>query len=723
MSAHPPIDERFVPPALRPDLIVTRQVYEQRTFYVIKDPISLQYFRLPAQDYFLAALFDGKRSFVEIRATYTAQFPHLRLEFGTEELDERILSFINDLALLHFLQVKAQGLKDRLKSRRRSAGFSGWVTKLFFSRFSIFDPDALFTALERPLRWIWTKATMWTSIVLIVLACTVFVANYSRIAPSMTNFFTLHNLVLVWATTILIKSIHELGHGVTCKHFGGEVHEVGIMLLVFTPYFFVNVSDSWVMPRRRDRILISAAGIYVELILAAFATFLWAIVQPGALQQMLYNVIVIASFSTIVFNANPLMRFDGYYIMTDLMEVPNLSTKSRAFIANQLKRLLFGAESAGSMARLPLPTTRMGLFYFYAVASFLYGYFVIYQLTRYMSYKLAPYGLENLGIWLSVSALLAWIVLPLCHFVRGLHLTSDDGASGGRLRRLSLLGGGVVSIFAALCFVPVQLSIKRALAVDLVAPASVRAEVGGFVRAIYVGDLEQTKAGQLLATLSNREVEQQYASGLVKAQIADSLTQRAMAADKPVEVKQAESTRSQVIATAEESRLNRERLGLRAPSDGVVLTADLKARLGKYLKPGELFCEVAPLDRMRVRIPLSEKEVRYVRKGQTVLLRTYAFPDRLIAGKIADDPVMFSGKELPAVLSARRQGDVATGLDRDGREVPLVRTFEAQVQIDNKDGFIRGGMSGRARILAGTYPLGALIFQSLLNLVSLDYRF
>ena len=151
--------------------------------------------------------------------------------------------------------------------------------------------------------------------------------KYDASGALMSRFFSLNNIALIWVTTILIKSIHELGHGLTCKHFGGEVHEVGVMLLVFTPYFFVNVSDSWVMPDRNKRILISAAGIYVELVLASLATLLWAVVQPGALQQELWNIMVIASVSTLIFNANPLMRFDGYYIMTDWIEVPNLSTQ------------------------------------------------------------------------------------------------------------------------------------------------------------------------------------------------------------------------------------------------------------------------------------------------------------------------------------------------------------------------------------------------------------
>ena len=269
MSADAAKQDQTVIPPLREDLLVTKHKFESRTYYVIKDPVSLQYFRLTAEDYFLATLFDGKRTFAQVRQTYLEHIPHLRLEYSVEEINERILRFANDLALLQFLSIQGTRLKQRfdaIKARKKSKGsFYNAVNQLFFARFSIFDPDKLFGRMARPIGWIWTKTTLWISVAIVVAAIFVFIRNYNANAVMMSQFFSFNNLALIWVTTIIIKSIHELGHGLTCKHFGGEVHEVGLMLLVFTPYFFVNVSDSWVMPDRRHRILISAAGIYVEL--------------------------------------------------------------------------------------------------------------------------------------------------------------------------------------------------------------------------------------------------------------------------------------------------------------------------------------------------------------------------------------------------------------------------------------------------------------------------
>ncbi len=727
MSVDTARQEQTVIPRLREDLVVTRQKFESRTYYVVKDPISLQYFRVTAEDYFLATLFDGKRTFAEVRETYLRQLPHVQLELTAAEIDERILRFANDLALMQFLSVQGARLKhrfDAIKARKKSKGWLyNAVNSLFFSRFSVYDPDELFGKMARPLWWIWTRTTLWISIALVAAAVVVFIRNQDVTSVLMSQFFSFNNLVLIWVTTILIKSIHELGHGLTCKHFGGEVHEVGVMMLVFTPYFFVNVSDSWVMPKRRHRILISAAGIYVELVLAAAATFLWAVVQPGPFQQLLYNVMVIASISTIVFNANPLMRFDGYYIMTDLLEVPNLQTKSRAFVGHKVKQLLFGRNTEDqTMSRLPLPRKRLWLFYTYAVASFLYGYFVIYKLTLYMAPHLAPFGLEKLATWFSVTALLAWVVVPIYSFFKGLQLTRKDLQPHGRIRRLALIGGAALAIFAVLCCLPRQVKIKRAGAVELAQPEAVRPEISGFVGEVYVKEGDRVQAGAPLAKLINREVTQNLHAAQERLRIADALVQRAMGLEKPEESRQAEATRAQYQSALAEAQRNLDHLVLRANTNGTVLTRDLQHSIGRLLKSGELFCAIAPLDSMLIKVPLSEQQVRYVKKGQRVVLKTAAYPGKTLTGEIASDPLTFVGKDMPPAFSSRRQGDVAVATDREGREIPLERTYQAQIRVDNREGFLRQGMTGRAKIYAGRQLYGKLVLQSLLDLVSLDYR-
>jgi putative peptide zinc metalloprotease protein len=723
----PPPQENVVLPALRTDLIVTQQMFEGRSYYVVKDPISLQYFRMTAEDYFLATLFDGKRKFGEIRGIYVERFPHVRLDYTPEELNERVLRFANDLALLQFLSVQGQRLKTRWEAAKAAKKKKGRLyelaNKIFFFRRSVFDPDVVFGKMAKPVWWMWTRGTLWASIAIIALAVVVFLQHTDRLSAALANLFSFQNFLLMMATQFVIKSIHELGHGLTCKHYGGEVHEVGVMCLVFQPYFFVNVSDSWTMPKRRHRILVSAAGIYVELILAAFATFLWAIVQPGALRDFLFNVIFIASVSTIIFNANPLMRFDGYYIMMDLLEVPNLQTKSRALITHHVKRLLFGVKGADpALQRMPLPKKRLWLFYIYAVASWVYGYVVIYNLIVFMKPHLEPLGLGGLANWFSAFALISWVALPFIGFFKSLDLKRDDWNPGGRLRHIMKVCLVIFGMLGAFCFVPWPLTLIRAGTVELANPEQVRPEVSGFVQEVFVREGQAVKPGTPIARLTNRDAHQLQVEAQTKHKVAEALIQRALGENEPAVLKQAEAQRDAATARLQEAERDVRNLTLTAHIDGIVLTRQLERLQGRMIKSGELLCEVAALDPLRIKIALSEKQVRYIEKGQRVTFKAHAYPNREFHGTIAERPVMFFGQEIPRGFSQKYGGDVLTYTDHHGREVPVDRTFEAIVEIENKEGLLRPGMTVRGKIHAGTHPWGRLFLQSILDLLSLDLR-
>src|SRR5829696_778049 len=209
ISAPPPAaQESVVLPALRGDLVVSRQLFEGRSYFVVKDPISLQYFRMTAEDYFLATLFDGKRTFGSIRQLYVERFPHVRLEYTPEELNERVLRFANDLALLQFLSVQGMRLKARMDAaktaKKNKAGLYNLANKIFFQRKSLFDPDVVFGKMAKPLWWIWTKTTMWISVAIIGLGVVVFLQHTDRLDSAIANLFSFENALLMIGTTFVI---------------------------------------------------------------------------------------------------------------------------------------------------------------------------------------------------------------------------------------------------------------------------------------------------------------------------------------------------------------------------------------------------------------------------------------------------------------------------------------------------------------------------------------
>ena len=166
--------------------------------------------------------------------------------------------------------------------------------------------------------------------------------------PSYQQFFTLQNAFLLWVTFVVTKVLHEFGHGFACKHYKGECHSMGVLLLLFTPCFYCDVTDSWMLKNKWQRMTIAAAGMYVELFLASIATFLWWNSSPGLFHHLCFSVMLISSVSTVIFNINPLLRYDGYYIMSDWLEIPNLRTKSSRLFSESLRKVFLQREPKSS---------------------------------------------------------------------------------------------------------------------------------------------------------------------------------------------------------------------------------------------------------------------------------------------------------------------------------------------------------------------------------------
>ncbi|HYF37101.1 MAG TPA: hypothetical protein VD994_17510, partial [Prosthecobacter sp.] len=269
----PPDIDAVIPSALRSDLKISHQLFEGRAFVIVKDPISLKYFRLAAEDYSLASLFNGQSSITAIRAEFRRLHPHTALAQSEADLTQRIVRFANELLLGGFLEATGAGARKQLELKRsqaqsRSVSPLTLFMKALFLKIPLWDPDRLLTRMERPLRWIWSWPSLILSLAVFIGGAVVFGLNIGRIAPSLNDFLTLPNLALVWILTILVKVIHEFGHGLTCKHYGGEVHEMGALVIVFSPFLYADVTDSYLFPKKRQRILVSAAGIYIELVIA-----------------------------------------------------------------------------------------------------------------------------------------------------------------------------------------------------------------------------------------------------------------------------------------------------------------------------------------------------------------------------------------------------------------------------------------------------------------------
>jgi putative peptide zinc metalloprotease protein len=719
----PPDVDGTVPPALRSDLKISHQLFEGRAFVIVKDPLSLKYFRLPAEDFALAALLDGRRDVAGIRRTFFQQQPQAALSHTPEELTQRILRFAQELSLGGFLEATGASVRQQMKQESaRQPVISPWslFMKMLFLKVPLFDPDALLIRMERRMRWIWSWTGFALSMVIFLAGLAVFVLNWPRISPSLNDFLTLPNLALVWLLTILVKVVHEFGHGLTCKHYGGEVHEMGFMAMVFSPFLYADVTDSYLFPNKRHRILVAAAGIYIELVIAALATLLWAVSQPGTTQQLLFNLMLITSVWTILFNANPLMKFDGYYILTDLLDVPNLRAKAQMCVSEMFRRFLFGKNEGAPANAALLPRHRRGWFVFYSIAAQLYLLQITLGIAMIFHHMLKPYGLAWLGDWLGIGALISMLIAPVAAFLKK-QITSPHTTLKGRRRPWLVLSGLLITT-ALLLQIPWPVRIERPAVLQPVNAAFVRAEVAGRLERIAVKTGQHVKTGDVMATLTSAQITSRLRAAEIQVERARRELDLTIGAAEPAAYKQSQTRLAQAEAVLQEASRLESRLTLRAPCDGVVLTPDLDRLASGSLRPGDALCEIADLDPIHIYIPLGEHQARHIRAGQKVQLRVPALPGRTVEGSVLEDSKTPPARELPPNLVATLGGDLAAQPDAQGRLKPVETTFGVLVSLPNTDGYLRPGMTGTARLHGDEQPIWRILWMKVLDFISLDYR-
>ena len=398
-------------PKLRSTVQAFRQHFRGRTYHVLQDNSSNQYFRLDDAGYFFVGLLDGSRTVSEVWDTCNEKLGDRSPTQG--EAIQLLSQLYSSNLLSPDLPPDASTLFDRQR-KRVAREVRGYIANLLFARIPIWDPDRF---LERwvpigGLAFTWAGFAVWLG--LIVAAFWALAGRWEELFSASQSVIAPENLPLLYLCFGVIKAIHELGHGFSCKkfglddHSGGEVHTLGIMLLVLVPVPYVDASSAWALRSKWKRALVGAAGMYVELAVAALAALTWANVSSGLVSQVAYNVMFIASVSTILFNANPLLRFDGYYILSDVAELPNLYQRSKDYVYYLVRKYVYAV-------RAPLSPARSGdekpWLVLYCVAAFIYRIIISVSIILFIANQLFVVGMA-----LAIATLIGWLVVPLVKF-------------------------------------------------------------------------------------------------------------------------------------------------------------------------------------------------------------------------------------------------------------------------------------------------------------------
>jgi len=481
---------------LRSDLVVSRQEGPEGVIFVVKDPATERFFRFKETEHFIARQFDGATSPDMVRQRFEGKF-------GVTLSPENMEQFINRLLRVGLLTNGEAGPPVQPAARHRVAG------DIFYLRSRIFDPDRLFDRLIPRIRFLFTPYFVALSAALVVGAAGVSVVNWPEIVHQSGTLFRFDSLVLAWFICLGVIAAHEFSHGLTCKYFGGRVREIGFLLIYFQPAFYCNVSDAWLFPEKSKRLWVTFAGAYFETFLWALATLLWRVTDPSSSLNHFALVVTVTSAIKWCFNMNPLIKLDGYYLLSDWLEIPNLRKRAFGYVGDQIKRL-WGAAS-GRFAQITPRERRIYLIY--ALLAGTYSYWLLGKILLWFGeFMVRKY--QGWGFVLFATTLGFLFRQPIRRSLSPITTRLKSWLSKGvALPKRVSWGFGFGALLVVLFFCRLELKVSGPFTVLPLHHADVRAEVEGIIEEIYADEGDSVDQGAPIARLSDRD----YSAELRKA--------------------------------------------------------------------------------------------------------------------------------------------------------------------------------------------------------------
>ncbi|MFK7766817.1 MAG: hemolysin D [Mariniblastus sp.] len=718
---------------MRADLTFDRMSYQGVEYWVIKEPVGQKYYQFPPHVFYLLRELDGTKSIDELQDNYHEKFAPKRIT--RQDLQQLLTRFHQDGLVISNMPGQGPELLKRGQKNRRME-LVGAFSNVLAIRYKGFDPERILNAMLPWTWWIFTKVAVYFTMFFAAIALISVMVNWSVFQaklPGFEAFFDPNQWYLFGVVLCVTKIFHEFGHGLSCKRLGGECHEIGFMLLVLTPCLYCNVSDSWRLPNKWHRAAIGAAGMYVEIILATIATFIWWFVQPGLVQDICLRVMLVSSVSTVLFNGNPLLRFDGYYILSDLLEIPNLNQKSTKALTTLLGRNWLGLEIPDDQL---MPANRPWAFAMFTVAAFCYRWFIMFSIIFFLMEMLEPYNLESVGIGIALFSMIGMIVMPGYKLYK--YMSVPGRMHQVKKVRFFVVLGCLLGVIGLILFIPLPHYLRCNLIVMPNQIETIWVEEAGLLEGCDVVPGQKVTAGQTLARLSSIDLDLMIlrADSEIKqkeGELEFQLSRSAIA--KPTVETSTKAIRVDLLklkkARAEIQR-KRESLTLKSSIAGTVLatpfqhTGEMSEELqeidmqpllyGKQGKVavtrGQRFCEVADLSKWRAIVVLTEHQVLFAEVGRKAKIKLYSEP-----GKVYESTVEWKGD---TEYSIDRQDYEPTQRSMQNMEkrapdpiVELVAAYQrtdlqyyARVPLDETEMPLKIGMGGQARLFAGYRSLG-----------------
>ena len=711
-------------PKARTDLEITEQVYYGKPCFVLKDPTTLRYYRLRPPEYTIFKMLDGKTTLEEVLRTLADRFPEDTFDA------QAVMSFIIMMRGGNLLQNAGDNTTDYLMKRKQQLTRSIWQrikTEYMFFKVPMMDPDKILTKMDKTIGGIiYSKAMIVLTLILFVIAMFMLFSNIDNLSQRQP-LLSWTNLMFLFPALFCIKIIHEFGHGLTAKHFGTEVHEMGILFLVFMPCMYCDVSDAWMISKKHRRVWITAAGIAVEVFLATVATIIWSITVPGSLiNQFALNVMLAASINTIMFNGNPLLRYDGYYFVMDMLEIPNMKQKATMYLWYLGKKYVLGMEKAEKP--IDLDTRESGILT-YAVCSALYRWFIIFAIITMIWKFLEPYGLESIAAIMAISTIFTSFISPVIKFVKFLY-NQWDSIHIHPVMATTILLAICGSIYGIL-LLPVEQCINTQCIIRPAGLTPLYVSRPGFLELNAdhkLSDGMMVKSGEILFTLDDPKLEYEIKDLEYQKMQKQIALKQARNIGKAVEERQIFEELKAIDLQLERAKSEKARLEIKSPINGaIVLNPEIQIEryAGKFIPTGTELLSVCKAGEYEAVAAVKAQDMEYAEEGQNAEIKLWSLDNKVIESKVTSVP-----KTKVQILSSPAfatvyQGDIPTIPTSDSEEIlkPAINIYELKLPISAADSIgLRDGQTGRIRIIYQDKTLGQTFVRWIYNTLKLGFR-
>jgi putative peptide zinc metalloprotease protein len=579
---------------LRSDLVFTPRTLGGEPCYTIEDVVNSKFYRVGIPEYTFISLLDGATTVRQALSLAARANPQSAM---TEPEATVICQWLVDTELASTSESSRPARLIETANRNANARIlKKWNPTVI--RFPLLYPDHFFELVSPWVSWLYAPAAVAAWSVLIGAAAYRIGSQWERFSEFSRGVLAPNNwlwLVLCW---ILLKFLHEFSHGAVCKRYGGTVRETGLMFIMLAPVAYVDVTSSWRFRSKWQRIHTAAAGVYMELLCAAIAALVWSHTEPGPLNLVCFNAVLMASLTTLLFNANPLMKYDGYYILSDLLDIPNLYSNGQQYLQHWALRYLLGVSSSPPRCSGP----RRLAIRCYGIASLAWR--IVFSVAIVLA---AATFFHGAGILLSCIAGILWLGLPAIRFAKYLSVGTEV-AQPHRVRFFCITGAALALLSIVLA-IPWPGSTRAPAVVEYSPLLAVRAGASGFVRNVLAQPGAYVEEGQVLALLENPELCSNL-QDLALAQQQSQISLRSLEKKGQLAAYQAELENLKALEKRHAETLSQvEQLTVRAPCRGIIIGRNLEAWLGRYAKAGSELVWIGDESTLELRLSIGQRDI------------------------------------------------------------------------------------------------------------------